>query len=195
MRTHLARMRAALVLLLVGSGVLFAVGSTIERHQHHSEHAAPAAARSGGGESSEAGPYESGGETKPAESPSHTEHGTAETGVTILGLDTESLALTVLAVVASFALALLVWFGRWPRLVLVAVAAFGLVFAAGDARELVHQLDESNDGLAAIAAILIGLHLSVTGLAAAVYPRRSDSGRDAYPQPGLRPSPPRAAGS
>ena len=37
MRTQLTRLRAALVLLLVSSGLLFAIGSTIERHQHHSE--------------------------------------------------------------------------------------------------------------------------------------------------------------
>lgn len=76
----------------------------------------------------------------------------------------------------SLLLALLVWLGRWPRLVLLGVAAFGLVFAAGDGRELVHQLDESNGGLAAIAAILIGLHLAVTTLAAALFPRRTGAG-------------------
>jgi hypothetical protein len=51
------------------------------------------------------------------------------------------------------------------------VAAFGLVFAAGDARELAHQLDESHAGLAAIAGTLIALHLAVTALAAALFPR------------------------
>ena len=43
MRTHFTRLRAALVLLLVGSGLLFAIGSTIERHQHHAEHPSAAA--------------------------------------------------------------------------------------------------------------------------------------------------------
>jgi hypothetical protein len=160
----LTRLRAALVLLLVGSGVLFAIGSTIERHQHHSEPAAHSGEAAGGRESS-------------------AEHRKAETGVTILGVDTESLALTVIAVVASFALAILVRLGRRPRLVLLAAAAFGLVFAAGDARELVHQLDESNGGLAAIAATLIGLHLAVTGLAAVLYPRRSNNRRLAAAEP------------
>jgi hypothetical protein len=89
----------------------------------------------------------------------------------------------VIAVVASFALALLVWFGRWPRPVLLVTAAFGLIFAASDARELVRQLDESNGGLAAIAAILIGLHLAVTSIAAVLYPRRSNSGRLATAEP------------
>jgi hypothetical protein len=174
----LTRLRAALVLLLVGSGVLFAVGSTIERHQHHAEHSSGAAGQSGesGGESgSEGTGGESGAENGATESPKHAES-SGESGVTILGVNTESLALTVVAVVASLLLALLVWLGRWPRLVLLGVAAFGLVFAAGDGRELVHQLDESNGGLAAIAAVLIALHLAVSVLAAALFPRRSGTG-------------------
>jgi hypothetical protein len=189
MRTNLTRLRAALVLLLVGSGVLFAVGSTIERHQHHSEPASTTTAGSPGetGTSSESGgegaASETGGKSGSAESAARAEKSHAETGATILGVNTESLALSVTAIVASFLLALLVWLGRWPRLVLLAVAAFGLVFAAGDARGLVHQLDESNGGLAAIAAILIGLHLAVTTLSALLYPRPSNTGRLATAEP------------
>jgi len=171
MRTHLTRLRAALVVLLVGSGLLFAIGSTIERHQHHAEHHSTTGTSSA--ESGTSG--ESGGESGSGESakPVETSHG--ETGATILGVNTESVALTVIAVVASLVLALVVWLGSWPRLVLLGVAGFGLVFAAGDGRELVHQLNESNAGLAAIAAILIGLHLAVTVLAAALFPRRRDA--------------------
>jgi hypothetical protein len=180
MRTHVTRLRAALVLLLVGSGVLFAIGSTIERHQHHAEPVSTTTAASPG-ETGTSG--ESSGENGSAESPAHTEKSHAETGVTILGVNTESLALSVTATVGSFLLALLVRLGRWPRLVLLAVAVFGLVFAAGDARELVHQLDESNGGLAAIAALLIGLHLAVTTLSALLYPRRSNTGRFATAEP------------
>jgi len=178
------------VLLLVGSGVLFAIGSTLERHQHHAEPvptttaASPGESGSSGESSGETGTSgESGGGSRSAESPAHTEKSHAETGATILGVNTESLALSVTATVASFLLALLVGLGRWPRLVLLAVAVFGLVFAAGDARELVHQLDESNGGLAAIAAILIGLHLAVTTLSALLYPRRSNTGRLATAEP------------
>ena len=40
------------------------------------------------------------------------------------------------------------------RLILLRVAGFGFVFAAGDGRELVHQLNEANASIAAIAAIL-----------------------------------------
>jgi hypothetical protein len=169
MRTHLTRLRAVLVLLLVGSGLLFAIGSTIERHQHHKE---PAATGESTGESG----GESDGETGSGESSNHIENNKGEAGATILGVNTESVALTVIAVAASLLLAFGVWLGRWPRLVLLCVAGFGLVFAAGDGRELVHQLDESNTGLAAIAAVLMGLHLAVTVLAAVLFPRRSSAG-------------------
>jgi hypothetical protein len=159
----LTRLRAALVLLLVGSGVLFAIGSTIERHQLHATRH-PAATESGTS-------GESGGKSGSTESAKHVETSHAEAGAKILGVNTESLALTIVAVVASLVLALVVWLGRWPRLTLLCVAGFGLVFAAGDVRELVHQLNESHTGVAAIAAILIGLHLAVTALAVALFPR------------------------
>ncbi|TML19127.1 MAG: hypothetical protein E6G32_13010 [Actinobacteria bacterium] len=178
MRTHLTRLRAALVLLLVGSGLLFAFGSTIERHQHHAE-ARPSAGSST--ESSTSG--ESGGESGSGESAKHVGKSHGEVGAKILGVNTESVALMVVAVVASLLLALAVWLGRWPRLVLLGVAGFGLVFAAGDGRELVHQLNESHAGLAAIAAILIGLHLSVTALAGVLLPRRGDAGGLATAEP------------
>jgi hypothetical protein len=60
--------------------------------------------------------------------------------------------------------------------VLFGVLGFGLVFAAGDGRELVHQLDESNTGLAAVAAILLVLHLGIAGLAAFLLRPRPHSG-------------------
>jgi hypothetical protein len=179
MRTHLTRPRVALVLLLVGSGVLFAIGSTIERHQHHAEH--PSTAATPSTKSGTSG--ESGGESGSGEGAKHVETSHAEAGAIILGVNTESVALTVLAVVASLLLALVVWLGRWPRLALLGVAGFGLVFAAGDGRELVHQLNESNVGVAAIAAILIGLHLAVTALAAALFPRRGDASGLAAAEP------------
>jgi hypothetical protein len=167
-----------LVLLLVGSGLLFAIGSTIERHQHHAEHRA---ATSPSGETGHSG--ESGGENGSGEGTNRVEKSPGEAGVKILGVNTESLALSVAAVVASLLLALAVWLGRLPRLTLLAVAGFGLVFAAGDARELIHQLNESKASLATIAAILVGLHLTVTALAVALYPRRRGASGLAVPEP------------
>jgi hypothetical protein len=93
MRTHCTRLRAALVLLLVGSGLLFAIGSTIERHQHHNEQPA---ATAGNGESGE-----SGGESGAEGGAGHVEKSHGEAGVKILGVNTESLALTIVAVVLA----------------------------------------------------------------------------------------------
>ena len=158
MRTHLFRLRAALALLLVGSGILFLVGSTIERnHRHHESSAAKSAETSGG---------ESGSGTE-----KHVASGSGEAGVKLLGVNTESLALSVVAVVTSFLLAAVIWL--WPsNLVFLAVAIFALVFAAGDARELVHQLDDSNGGLAAVAGLLLFLHLGIAALVASRLSRR-----------------------
>ena len=175
MRTQLRRLRAVLVLLLVGSGLLFAIGSTIERHQHHNEQPAATAGNGGSGES--------GGESGSEGSSGHVEKSHSEAGVKILGVNTESLALTIVALAASLLLAFAVWLERWPRPILLLVVGFGLVFAAGDARELVHQLDESNAGIAAIAAILIGLHLAVAALAATLFLRRADAARPAAAEP------------
>src|SRR3989442_9191569 len=105
MRTQLTRLRAALVLLLVGSGLLFAIGSTIERHQHHNEQPA---ATAGNGESGESG-AESGSEG----GAEHTQKSHGEAGVKILGVNTESLPLTVVALVAPLLPAPAVWLRRW----------------------------------------------------------------------------------
>jgi hypothetical protein len=152
-------------LLLVGSGILFLVGSTIERnHRHHESAAAKSAETSGGGTAS-------GSEgTNAVEK--HVASSSREAGAKLLGVNTESVALSIVAVVVSFLLAAAIWL--WPSsLVFLAVAVFALVFAAGDARELVHQLDDSNGGLAAVAGLLLFLHLGITALAASRLSRRA----------------------
>jgi hypothetical protein len=159
MRMHMNPLRGALVLLLAVSATLFLVGSTVERSTSHREPAQATAAAGG----------ETGGETGGEASPHEAGHSaSSEVGTTVLGIDTESVGLSVAAVLLSTALAVAVAAGRRKRLVLFAVLGFGLVFAAADARELVHQLDESNSGLAAVAAILLVLHLATAVLAAAL---------------------------
>jgi hypothetical protein len=160
-RTHLTTLRGALSVLLVGSAILFLVGSTIERNHRHHETITPTHVEGSGGET--------GGETGTTEASkpprTHTDAGHSEAGAKILGVNTESLALSIVAVVFSLLLAAAIWLGKWARLVLLGVAVFGLVFAAGDGRELAHQLTESNNGLAAVAAILLVLHLAVSAVA------------------------------
>ena len=164
MRTQFTLLQGALALLLVGSAILFFAGSQSERHHRHHETAAATSTEGSGGESGS----ETGGEGS-----THAEPATGEAAVKLLGVNTESLALSIVAVVLSFLLAAAVLARMWSRAVLLVVAVFGLVFAAGDGRELVHQLDDSNGGLAAVAAVLIALHLTVTSLAAVLWSRRA----------------------
>jgi uncharacterized oligopeptide transporter (OPT) family protein len=152
-------LRVLLAGLLVASAILFAVGTTLERHQQGKETSAATHQEGSAGES--------GGES--------TEHADShrEKGVTLLGINTESLGLEIAAIVVSLALAAAALLLR-RRLVLLAIIAFGLVFAAGDVRELVHQINESHAGIAAIAATLIVLHLIIAGTATVLLGRRSD---------------------
>lgn len=174
MRTHLTMLQGALVLLLVGSAILFLVGSTIERNHRQHETAAAKPAEVSGGESG------SEGSTR---TETHIAKGHAESGVKILGVNTESLALSILAVVFSLLLAAAVVARVWARMILLVVAVFGLVFAAGDGRELVHQLDDSNGGLAVVAGLLIGLHLIVAALAAVLITRQAGGKASPLPRP------------
>ncbi len=165
MRTHLLRVPAALGVLLVGSAILFLIGSTIERNHRHHESVAAKSAENSGGETG------TGSEGKNA-TEKHVASSSGEAGATLLGVNTESLGLSIVAVVVSLLLAGALWL--WPSsLVFVAVAIFGLAFAAGDARELVHQLNDSNAGLAAVAGLLLFLHLGITALAASRLSRRA----------------------
>jgi hypothetical protein len=84
----------------------------------------------------------------------------------LLGVNPEALSLVIIAVIVSVLLAVATWFRR-PALVLCATAVFGLVFAALDVREVLHQIDESRTSLIVIASSLIGLHLLVATLASA----------------------------
>ena len=81
------------------------------------------------------------------------------------GVDLESTPLIVLAVLAGLALsaAAATELGR-RRAFLLAVVVIALAWGVLDVRELVHQLDESRGGIAAIALAVAVLHL----LAAAV---------------------------
>jgi hypothetical protein len=158
--------------LLVVSAVLFTVGTTIERHQN-SDHAGETAVTGRHSEAAESGGEASGGSIEAG--PSRTterSQGHSESETRLLGVDTESVGLEVAAIALSFGLAIAVWLSRW-RPVLMAVVVLGFVFAAGDARELAHQLSESRSGLAVMAAFLIGLHVAIAAIAAALAVRRS----------------------
>ena len=159
------RWRGILALLLVTSAVLFAIGTTIERSQRHTHvEAAPVEETAGSSEGStsktEAG-AETNGETQGTTAETA---GTAETPAEstekLFGIDTESVAAMVAAVALSLLLAAAVWWRR-ERWWLWITLAFGTVFALGDVREVIHQLNESRTGVATIAATLIASHLLI----------------------------------
>ena len=68
----------------------------------------------------------------------------------------------VAAVGISLLFAAALWLGRSVAIPL-ALAAFALVAAVFDVREVFHQIDESRTNLTVIAAIVAALHLTVVG--------------------------------
>ena len=158
------RLRLIVALLLVISAVLFAVGTTIERSGGDAHDGTALSSSESEGESSHA---DEGGETDES-SADEAEH--TENSEEIAGVDPESWPLVGLAIAISLALAAGVYWrqGRW----FVAAFGFGILFAAADTRELVHQLDESETTVATIAGILIALHLLVALAAGTALLRR-----------------------
>jgi hypothetical protein len=145
-------------------------GAQRNAEKHHGESATPP--KSASGEDSpghtETAP-ESGRESGGGESAAHRAGETS--GERVFGIDTESPALVVAAVVVSLLLATGLWLSSSVVVALV-VAAFGLASAIFDVREVFHQLVESRPGLTAIAALVAALHLAAL-VAALVLARRS----------------------
>jgi hypothetical protein len=98
-----------------------------------------------------------------------------EASETILGINPESTGAIAAAVAVSLVLAAAVWFWGTP-IVLLATAAFALLFAALDLRELAHQLSEARSGLATIALLAAVLHVGVAVLVGLAVARRNASG-------------------
>jgi hypothetical protein len=152
------RSRALLPGLIVVASALFALGAAIEPSDHHDEGVAsePVEHVEGEqGESTEAHAEEAGGESGEA----------GDQNEDLFGVDVESTPLVVLAVVGSLALALAAYLRPGWRPLLLVIAIAMLAFAALDIRELLHQLDESNEDVAAIAAIVAALHVAASGVA------------------------------
>ena len=148
------RLRAALTVLVVAATAAFVVGVALERHSRAGHHEANAArSEPGGGESGEAH----------AEAPSHA--GETAEELRPLGIDVEAWPFVALAAIASVAL-LAAAMAR-PRAAAVLAVAM-LAFAALDVREVVHQLDEDDAGLAALAGAVAALHLAAGAVAAAM---------------------------
>ena len=171
--------RFLLSALLAAATLLFSVGVNAERSSAD-DHAGPAVAASA--ESGEEGHSEEGAEATHSESESESASQPAGSGDAhsedeqLLGIGLESTPLIVLALLGGFALAAAAASDlRHRRAFLVVVAVIALAWAALDVRELLHQIDESREGIAAIAAAVALLHL----LAGVVAARAANSVSDA----------------
>ena len=177
------RLRVVPVGLLVAATAAFVVGVSVERAQGEN-HVEPASAVEGeageashAGEAGEAGDagHQSGEAAHAEESAgAHADEGGSET---FLGIDFEAVPFIVLAAAFSLALAVAVWLrpGSRPLLVLVALAM--VAFTALDVRDVVHQLDEDNGGLALLAAAVAALHLGAATIAVTLARRPAESAR------------------
>lgn len=185
------RLALLVALLLVGSAALYAVGTAIEHHKR-AAHQERTAAISPAPKSSETATEKKATDENAGTSTGETTTESTDTTTTsaesggethsekIAGIDPESWPLVGAAIAASLLLAAGVYWrrGRW----LAAAVAFPILFAAGDIREVVHQIQESRTTVATIAGILIALHL-LTAAAAAYAIRQRGTPARAVPEP------------
>jgi hypothetical protein len=178
--------RMLLVLLLVAATALFVVGVSVEKSSGDT-HDESSAAATEQGSGAQTGDEHAGGSGEAAESGEERESGEpGEAGVageaggghaepaageasgedeTLLGIDLEATGFVALAAAVSLALALAVWLRPGWALLLAAVVVVMVAFAALDVRELFHQIDEDDGGLALLAGAIAGLHLAAAGVA------------------------------
>ena len=163
-------LRVLLVALIALSTMGFVIGTTIERnsedgHDEAGETLSEESAEGGEAHSEEEEIGES--EEAPGEE-AESGHEENEEEWKPLGVDIEDAPFVALAAIFSVALAA----GAWvrPRCVtLLAVIALVMVaFAALDVREVFHQQDEDETGLAVLASVIAALHLGAAAVAASM---------------------------
>lgn len=158
-----------LVGVIVVATALFVTGVSLEKSKSHDDHGPEPATQA------EAEGSEEGAEAEEVQRRSESEGDENDEGdeATLLGVDLESTPLIVLAVVVALCLAAATWIKPGSAALLLAVGLAMLAFAVLDVREVAHQLDESKDGVALLAALVALLH----GVAAVIAIRLSLSWR------------------
>jgi hypothetical protein len=153
-------LRTALLILIALATVAFAIGVSLENSDSSTgESSAEAAHVEGSSEATE------GAGTEGSESGGEASHSETSEMETVLGLDVEATPFVVLAVVFSLALAAAIYLRPESVELLLFVALVMAVFAALDVREIFHQADEGNDGLALLAGVIAVLHAAAAVLA------------------------------
>jgi hypothetical protein len=163
------RLRVVLIALLGVATAAFVVGVSIERSQGEAHAEAATTVEGETGEPGDAG-HEKGAENGEAVRAEENPGARAgeENAEKFLGVDYEAVPFIVLAAVFSVGLAAAVWLLPRSLPVLAVVVVAMVAFTALDVREVVHQLDEDNGGLALLAGVVAALHLGVAALALAL---------------------------
>ena len=186
----MSRSRIIVAVLLVASAVVFAIGVSVERSQGESHTDAPVGGQSLGNATfaPEGSAAREAAEKKPsataakavatpapegsaareaAEGGVGSAAASSETKEKLFGIETESTGLVIAVVLLSLILSAGLLVIRSP-LILIAAAVVVLGATAFDVRELAHQIDESRNGVAVLAALTGVLHVAVAAVAAAV---------------------------
>lgn len=168
------RLQVALAVTLVAAGIAFGLGSYAEHAQEPSS--TPTAPSAGDGVVPNATAPEGSPQREAAErgQPAPTNNTTMSNadGELLFGVNTETPPFIAAGVALQVVLAVVVW-RKDVQGVLMGVLGFGVVFAALDAREVVHQVSEQRLLIALVAVVVLALHGLVVGLAAlAVRARR-----------------------
>ncbi len=164
-----SRLRVSVAVLLVLASAIFAIGVAVERSQPDPHDESASQASTNAAEGSDA--REDAERLEGAASNESAEKSSEE----FLGINTESTGLVIAAVVISLLLALAAVTVRSP-LVLVLIVIVALGATTFDIMEVLHQIDESRDGVAALATLTAALH-GLTALGA-VGSLLSEQGRD-----------------
>ena len=157
--------------LVIAATTAFVVGVSIERGNEPAQHAAGEAAAPSGEAGGEGEAQHSAGESAAGATNATEPHAELRP----LGIDVEAWPFVIAAALASLALAAAAWLRPrlTPLLALVAVAM--LAFAALDLREVIHQADINERGLAVLAGAVAALHLAAAAVAAAMAARSRSS--------------------
>lgn len=155
------------VLFLLASTAIFVVGAVVERNQGHQEPTSPSSEQGSGG--SETGAHvEGSGEAAHTEAttPGAEQSGESGSNEKLFGVDPEGAPAVIVAVLVALLVAAAAWWRPVP-LVLVIGFLFCLAAAGLDIREIVHQVDGDNTGVAVLAGLVTLLHLLAAVAAAA----------------------------
>jgi hypothetical protein len=171
--------RGPLALLVVAATAAFVVGTAIERNSgaDHHDTAAKVARPPGKAGATEGTHAEAGGES-PAAHAKETSAGSSSASaekphaeLRPLGIDIEAWPFVALAALAAVGLVLASWLRPQLAPLLGLAAVTMLAFAALDIREVLHQHDLAQNGLAVLAGGIAVLHIAAAVVAATMASR------------------------